>query len=323
MTAAGGRTRVVILGATGFIGRNIATAMAGHPDIELVAVWHSRPSYPLPDARWLQLDLRDPRAVSEAVQGADTVIQAAATTSGSKDIISQPHIHVTDNAVMNSYVLRACHDQKVGHLIFFSCSIMYASSEAPQRESDFNGASELQSNYFGAGWTKVYVERMCEFFARLGRTKYTVIRHSNIYGPHDKFDLERSHVLGATITKAMTSMDGRLVVWGSGQEARDFLYIDDLVEFVERARLRSGDSFALYNCGSGLAVPIKDLVAAIVLASGRPLAIEFDRTKPTIPYRVSLNCSKARSELDWIPKINMAEGLRRTVAWWRANPPGA
>ncbi len=323
MTAAGGRTRIVILGATGFIGRNIATAMATHPDIELVAVGHSRPSYPLPGARWLQLDLRDPRAVSEAVQGADTVIQAAATTSGSKDIVSQPHIHVTDNAVMNSYILRACHDQKVGHLIFFSCSIMYASSETPQRESDFNGAAELQSNYFGAGWTKVYVERMCEFFARLGRTKYTVIRHSNIYGPHDKFDLERSHVLGATITKAMTSTDSRLVVWGTGEEARDFLYIDDLVEFVERARLRSGDPFAVYNCGSGQAVAIKDLVAAIVLASGRPLTIAFDRTKPTIPYRVSLDCTKACSELDWIPKVDMAEGLRRTIAWWRANPPGA
>ena len=53
--------------------------------------------------------------------------------------------------------------------------------------------------YFGAGWTKVYIEKMCEFYSRIGDTKYTVMRHSNVFGPHDKFDLEKSHVFGATI----------------------------------------------------------------------------------------------------------------------------
>ena len=315
------RRRVVVLGATGFIGRNIATAMAARADIELIAVGHSRPTYDLAGATWRHVDLRDPAAVALALEGADTVIQAAATTSGSKDIVARPYIHVTDNAVMNSYILRSCHDLGVRHLVFFSCSIMYASSDTPQRESDFNAAAPLQPNYFAAGWTKVYIERMCEFFAGLGRTRCTVIRHSNIYGPHDKFDLDRSHVLGATITKVLTAKNDALEVWGTGQEARDFLYIDDLTDFVFRAIDRDGDAFALYNCGSGRLVTIANLVEAVMTASGRRLDVRFNATKPTIPYRVALDCARARNELGWAPAVELSDGLRRTVTWWRDHRP--
>jgi UDP-glucose 4-epimerase len=112
--------------------------------------------------------------VPKLLADADVVIQAAATTSGSKDIVGRPHIHITDNAVMNSYILRACHDLSIGRFIFFSCSVMYASSATPQREQDFDPSVEMQPNYFGIGWTKVYVEQMCEFFARAGRTRHRV-----------------------------------------------------------------------------------------------------------------------------------------------------
>lgn len=315
------RRKVVVCGATGFIGRNIAERLSRRDDVDVTGIWHDRSPFTCGGIQWHRCDLRDPAAVVDAVKGADLVIQAAATTSGSKDIVSRPHIHVTDNAVMNSYLLRACHDLGVRHFVFFSCSIMYAPSDTPQREIDFNPAVALQPQYFGAGWTKVYVERMCEFFARQGRTHCTVIRHSNIYGPHDKFDLDRSHVLGATVTKALTAEDGRVIVWGSGDEARDFLYIDDLVDFVERSMAQSPQPFALYNCGSGEAVAIKDLVRRVIAASDRPLEIEFDRTKPTIPFRLSLDCARARSELGWAPRTSLDDGLRRTIAWWRANPP--
>ena len=66
--------------------------------------------------------------------------------------------------------------------------------------------------------------------------KTTAIRHSNIYGPYDKYDFERSHVCGATISKVLTSKND-VIVWGTGEEERDLLYIDDLVEFVESAIL--------------------------------------------------------------------------------------
>ena len=196
----------MICGATGFIGRNIAETLCQREDIEVFGAHFNRP--PLDNERIhpVHADLTDPRQVDAVTRGMDVIIQAAATTSGSRDIFQAPYIHVTDNAVMNSLILRAAYEHEVSQLIFFSCTVMYQSGEHPLKESDFNPADEMHPRYFGVGWTKVYIEKMCEFYSRLGRTKHTVIRHSNIYGPHDKFDLEKSHVFGATMTKVMTTL---------------------------------------------------------------------------------------------------------------------
>ena len=80
----------------------------------------------------------------------------------------------------------------------------------------------MYERYFGAGWMKVFVEKMCEFYSRLGMNKYTVIRHSNIYGPHDKFDLDKSHVFGATLNKVINAKDDKVTVWGRGLEEETY-----------------------------------------------------------------------------------------------------
>ena len=88
---------------------------------------------------------------------------------------------------------------KVGHFIFPSCTVMLQSKEN-QKEIDWDENKSINKNYFGVGNTKVYIEKMCKFYSNLG-LKTTVIRQSNVYGPNDKFDLEKSHVLSATIKK--------------------------------------------------------------------------------------------------------------------------
>ena len=92
----------------------------------------------------------------------------------------------------------------------------------------------MYPSYFGAGWMKIFVEKMCEFYSRISTTKFSIIRHSNVYGPYDKFDLERSHVFGASITKVMNSKKF-VNIWGDGNESRDFLHINDLISFVDLA----------------------------------------------------------------------------------------
>jgi GDP-L-fucose synthase len=177
----------------------------------------------------------------------------------------------------------------------------------------------MYRQYFGVGWTKVYLEKMCEFYARLGVTKFTAIRHSNIYGPHDKFDLERSHVFGATVTKVMTAQGGKIVVWGSGEEGRDLLYIDDLVSMVECVMDRQTAAFGLYNCGYGEAVSIRELVNKIVAKSGRQLRIEHDLSQPSIKTSVFLDCGKAQRELGWERSVTLDRGIEQTLDWWREN----
>jgi nucleoside-diphosphate-sugar epimerase len=159
---------------------------------------------------------------------------------------------------------------------------------------------------------------MCEFYANIGETKFTAIRHSNIYGPHDKFDLERSHVFGATITKVLTAKD-KITVWGSGEEERDLLYIDDLTNFVELVIEKQSENYRLYNCGYGKAVAIKDLVNKIVSSSGKAIKIEHDLSKPTIKTSLFLDCGLAKQELGWQPAATLEDGIAKTISWWRTN----
>ena len=311
--------RIVVCGATGFIGRNMVEYFAGQEGYEVIGVHHKRPPFEYPGVQWVQGDLTNTEDVERCLEGADILIQAAATTSGSKDILSRPHIHVTDNAVMNSLLFRAAFDKHIKHVVFFSCTLMYQSSEAPQVEADFDANQPLLPAYFGAGWTKIYLEKMCEFFARISDVKFTAIRHSNIYGPYDKFDLDRSHFFGATVTKVMTAKDNKLVVWGKGEEKRDLLYVADLVDFVQRVVERQQTSFELYNCGSGEAVAVKDVVKKMVEKSGRTLTIEHDLTKTSIPTFLALDCHKAQHELGWKAQTTLDEGIRLTLHWWKRN----
>jgi nucleoside-diphosphate-sugar epimerase len=312
------KKKAVVCGATGFIGRNIVERLAANPEFEVLGIWHRRPAFSAPGVEWLQADLTRDEAVRSAVAGADVVIQAAATTSGAKDIVERPYIHTTDNAVMNSLLLRACHEAAVQQFLFFSCSVMYQPSATPVRETDFDAGQPLHPRYFAAGWTKIYIERMCELYAGLGRTRCTVLRHSNIYGPHDKFDLARSHLFGATITKTMTAPNGGdIVVWGTGEEGRDLLYVDDLAHCVELVLRKQSDPYALYNVGTGHAITVRDLVERVVAASGRKLAIKYDLSQPTIPVSLSLNCDKIASEIGWRPSTDLGEGITKTLRFWR------
>ena len=197
---------------------------------------------------------------------------------------------------------------------------MHQSSDKPLKEDDFDANKEMHPRYFGVGWTKVYIEKMCEFYSRISSTKYTVVRHSNIFGPYDKFDLERSHVFGATMTKVMTAKDGgKIVVWGTGEEERDLLYVSNLIDFVDLAIKKQKNKFELFNVGCGYSISIKDLVQKIIKYSGKKLEIEYDLSKPTIKTKLCLDTSKAKKLLGWTPKISLDEGIKRTIDWYKLN----
>ncbi len=312
------KRKLLICGATGFIGKNLAQYFAQNPDFEVFGTYLK--SKPLADLKikMIKADLTNKEDVDRVVKGMDVIIQAAATTSGARDIIERPYYHVTDNAVMNSLIFRSAHENKVSHVVFFSCTVMYQSSDVPVKETDFDANKAIFPSYFGVGWTKVYIEKMCEFFSKVGGTKYTVIRHSNIYGPFDKFDLEKSHVFGATMTKVMKAFDGGSIeVWGSGEEERDLLYIEDLLSFVELVLKGQKDGFGLFNVGCGCSVSINDLVNSIIKASGKKIRLEHNLSKPTIKTKLCLDTSKAQKMLGWRPKYSLEEGIAKTIVWVR------
>ena len=309
--------KIVICGATGFIGQNLLNYF-DNGDNEIIAVFNKRkPVHNLSEkVTWFKADLRVPGSLKKIIKNTDLLLQFAATTSGSKDIIQRPYIHVTDNAVINSYLLRDCFENNVRHFIFPSCTVMLQSKEN-QKEEEFDENLETYKSYFGVANTKVYIEKMCKFYSDLGM-KTTVIRHSNVYGPNDKFDLEKSHVLGATLRKVKTANDGDILdVWGSGKARRDFLYIDDLADFINKAYLYQKDRYELFNCGMGSSISINELVKLVIMISKKKITFRNDLSKPDIETALSLNCDKAFDLIGWRNSTSLLEGITKTYSTLR------
>lgn len=311
--------KILLCGANGFIGKNLLKRFSAIDDYKIIAVYfNSTPGENKDNVEWVKADLRNPHDVSRVVKGVDIILQYAATTTGAKDIVSKPYIHVTDNAVMNSLLLREAFEQNVEHFVMPSCTIMYKPSSTPLLESDFDESDDIFPTYYGAGNTKVYLEKMCKFYSGFGKTKHTVLRQSNIYGPHDKFDLDKSHVFGATITKVMTN-DDEVVVWGSGEEERDFLFVEDLLDLIENSINNQKDMYALVNASYGNAISIDTLVKKVVSISKRDLKISYDKTKPTIKTKIAISNSLAKNVFNWEPSHSLEAGIQKTIQWYKDN----
>lgn len=315
------RIKLLVCGGTGFIGRNVVEYFSALPDdFEVHATRHTRPEYACDNVQWHKVDLTKSDQVDRLLRtGFHVVVQAAATTSGANDIVNRPYIHVPDNAIMNSLLFKGAFDHKVGHVVFFSCSIMYQPSNLPVREDQFDANSKIFQKYHGMGWTKVYIEKMGEFYSSLGQTKFSMLRHSNIFGPHDKFDLERSHVFGATVTKIMTTCSGNIEIWGDGTEARDLLYVDDLVRSVHLCIDKQDNRYELFNVGSGQAFSVREIAEKIIQCANRNISLSFDLNKPTLPFTLALDYSRIRSELGWSPGTSLEDGIQKTLDWYRAH----
>jgi len=312
------KNKILILGASGFIGKNMAMYFSKNENFNVMGTYLNN-KINIKNVKMIKCNLTNRNETDRVIKGSDIIIQAAATTSGAKDILEKPYIHVNENAIINSMVTRSAYDNKVKHVIVFSCSVMYQSSKKPLKEKDFDPNLNMYPNYFGAGWMKVFVEKMCEFYAKLGRNKYTLIRHSNTYGPGDKFDLAKSHVLAASINKVANCKNNKVVIWGNGKEERDLLFISDLINFVHLAIKKQKSKYELYNVGSGELISINQLVSKIIKVFGKKITTINDATKKSLKTFVCLDSSKAKKELNWFPKVPLDKGIKITIDWYLKN----
>ena len=314
------KQKILICGATGFLGRNLLESFSKNDNYEVRAVWHKPTDLTeiyRDGVEWVHADLTRHDHVKDAFYGGvDIVLQYAAVTSGVKDIVSQPYIHVTDNAIMNSLLMREAFLNEIEHFVFPSCTLMYQSSDKLLREVDVDENDDIYEKYYGAGNTKLYLEKICKFYSSFGKTKFSVLRQSNIYGKYDKFDLEKSHVFAATIVKVVDALDS-INVWGTGEEKRDLLYVDDLVDCVYSVIEKQESNYELVNVGCGEAISVANLVRKIVDTYNKDISIDYDESKPTVKTKLALDITKVKELFDWYPKISLEDGIRHTLNWYK------
>jgi len=314
------KKKILICGATGFIGRNLLEHFVDKDEYDIRAVWNNtiNDDWVKDEVEWVRADLTKKEDVKKVVKGVDIILQYAAVTTGVKDVVNKPHIHITDNAIMNSLLFREAFEQKVKHFIFPSCTVMYQSSGTPVKETDFNESDDVYPKYYGGANTKIYLEKMCKFYSDIGETKFTVLRQSNIYGPYDKFNLDVGHVFAATMVKISESKKS-IDVWGTGEEERDLLYVSDLVKCVDNVIKNQTSKFELFNVGCGKSISISNLVKKMLGISGKKLYIKYDESKPTIKTKLAVNSDRIKKLFNWVSKVSLDDGIKKTFKWYEKN----
>ena len=310
---------VLIAGGAGFIGTNLALALAAR-NARLRLTVHEKPlQVPLPGTEVLALDLRRPEHCAQAVEGMDYVFLCAAHTSGAAVIRTTPLVHITPNVLINTLMLEAAHRARVAKFCFISSGAAYPpTADRPVSESEmFDG--DPHEVYFAAGWMKRYAEILCRTYAeKIPQPMPTVVvRPSNVYGPYDKFDFAVSHVTAALIRRVI-ERQSPLEVWGTGEDIRDLIYVDDFIEGMLAAFAADRPYLAINIC-SGSGQSVRQILQKILAADRYENAdIRYDPSRPsTIPVRLMDNRA-ARQLLGFEAHTSLDEGLVRTIQWYRA-----
>lgn len=311
--------KVVVAGGSGFIGTNLALRLASLGAHVRLTV-HQKPLQAIfPGADIVQVDLRRPEDCARAMAGMEVLFICAAQTSGAAAITSTPLIHVTPNVLINTLLLEAAYEAGVGKVCFLSSGAAYPfTGSRPVAESEmFDGDPE--EVYFPAGWMKRYAEILCRTYAeKITRPMQTVVvRPSNVYGPFDKFEFGVSHFTAALVRR-VAERQSPLVVWGTGEDIRDLLFVDDFIDGLLSAAATDLPFLAVNIC-AGRGYAVRDVLETLLDVDGFGDAqVSFDRSRPsTVPIRLMDN-SLARDLLGFAPKTSLADGLQRTLAWYRA-----
>ena len=306
--------KILVCGGSGFIGKNLCIQLS-KKKVNLTATYFSKkPKLNIKNIKWIKCDLRLLDDCIKVTKNKDIIIQCAATTSGSNDIIKSPYLHVTDNAIINSYLLKASYINNIKHFIFTSCTVMYKNSKISLKENQVD-INKIYKTYFGVAHTKLYIEKMCKFFSSISKIKFSIIRHSNIYGPYDKFDEKKGHFIGSTIYKIFNL--NKLIINGKGNEKRDFLYIDDFLNFINSVIKKQRSKFEIYNCSYGKSFKIKKILEKIIKISNYKKKIIYNNNAKNINVNILVNSNKAKKELSWFPKIKIDNGLTKAIEWYK------
>lgn len=303
---------ILITGASGLIGSNLAKEIVKNHICSLTLTHHQTP------LRVVQSfesgDLLDPAFCDRITKGQDIVFHCAAKSYGAAIMENEPMLLVKDNIVMNVNMLEACHKNNVKKFIWLASTTGYPdTTEAVTEDMMFQG--EPFEKYYAVGWVKRYTEVLCKLFSEKLQKKLpcVVLRPTNIYGPGDKTDPRKSHVLAALMRKVIIKQDP-IEVWGDGTDEKDVLYVDDMVNAMLLAAQKV-ETFEQFNIGSGETHTVLQLLERIKKIAGYDAPHLLVPSGPRMIPARRVNISKAEKMLGWTPKTKLDDGLSNMYKW--------
>jgi GDP-L-fucose synthase len=299
---------VAVTGGAGFLGRpTVARLQDLGADVSVV--------------RSAEHDLRDRAACFAALESAQVVIHLAANVGGIGYNRRNPGPLAHDNLAMGLNVFEACRELGVEKLVA-ACSVCaYPKfTPVPFREDDiWNGYPEESNAPYGLAKQMLLV--LSDAYRRQYGLDSCAPVMANLYGPGDNFDLEDSHVIAAMIHKYVVAVERgepEVVLWGTGEPSREFLYVDD----ASRALLLCAerlDTSEPVNVGTGTETRIRDLAETISKLTGFDGETTWDTSRPDGQPKRYLDVSRARKLVGFEAEMPLEEGLRRTIESFRGS----
>lgn len=273
------------------------------------------------DHALVKCDLMDRGHVREVVKDHDVVIHLAATIGG-RGFIDTHQADCCQNFAINHNVFEEAFRAGVDRIHYASTACVYPMELQSEYNSTYllkeedafkNGWANSDGEY---GWSKFMGEIELQAFKRQYGLKCSISRYVTAYGEREN----DTHAIIGLIKKAVEKRDP-YVVWGSGEQDRDFTYVSDIVEGTLLAVEKIADGTPI-NLGTTVRHKIKDVAFKILeLTNHHPKQVIFDTTKPTGVVSRALDNARAKQLLGWKPKVSLEEGLERTISWYIKTRP--
>ena len=298
--------RIWVCGHNGMVGRAVVSALKAY-DCDVLSVARQ------------DLDLTRQQDVEDwmAMAKPDAVIICAAKVGGILANDTFPADFIYDNMTIETNVIHAAYLQKVSKLMLLGSSCIYPkNAEQPiKEEALLSGELEVSNQWYAIA--KIAGIKLCQAYRKQHGCDFISAMPTNLYGPHDNFDLATSHVIPALIRKAheaKVEKASAMTIWGSGKPFREFMHVDDCADGI-LFLLEQYSDFSHVNLGTGKDMTIYDLALEIKQAVGFHGNIICDASKPDGTFRKCLDVSLI-NRLGWQSQIKFKDGLRDTVNWF-------
>lgn len=310
--------RYLVTGGAGFIGSHIVEELVRRG--QSVAILDDLSSGKekniegfLAKVEILRVSITDLEATRAACRGADYVLHLAARTSVPRSVADPlDNNFVNVNGTLN--VLIAARDAGVRRLVFAASSSAYGDSETLPKVETMPAAPV--SPY---GVSKYVGEAYAQVFTRVYGIETVSIRFFNVFGPRQDPSSQYSGVLSRFISAVLTGQQP--VVYGDGEQSRDFTYVDNVVNIVFRACEAPGVSGKIFNGGTGNCYTLNSTLQLLSKISGKPIQAKYDPPRTGDILHSHADISLARNLLGYEPHVGFEEGLRRTFSWYQSIQP--
>jgi GDP-L-fucose synthase len=269
-----------------------------------------------------ELDLRDTGAVNDFFEkeSIDYVFLAAAKVGGIAANRDYPGEFIRDNLLIQTNVIDAAYSYHVKKLVFLGSSCIYPKHAPQPLKEQYLLSGPLEPTNESYAVAKIAGITMCQSYNRQYGTNFVSVMPTNLYGPHDNFDVQTSHVLPALIRKmsdAKENGENSVEIWGTGKPYREFLHVDDLADACVYVMNHYNDN-EIINIGTGNDLTIMELANLVREIVGYEGELLFNSDMPDGTPRKQLDVSKL-SELGWNACISLKTGIENTYSWYLGN----